>query len=313
MSERTAPVTEPNPEPPDADDDRPALHLTKRGVVTLVAFLAASIAALYLLLPQLAGLDDTWKRIERGRPEWLISALFFTCGMFAGYVAMFRGIFAHASESGVRIGWRASYEITMAGFAASRLFAAGGAGGLVLMAWALGRAGMRKRTVADKTISFLVLTYFPYAVAVVVCGFGLHWGLFEGNDPFSLTMVPAIVARPADGDHARARRGPDRPPAPRRTGPLRQRPPAPAPRAGRPGARGDLRRDPRRDRAPALEGSRAAGRRRLLGVPDRRASGPPSTRSGTRRRSRCSCRASSSGCWATCCRSRAASAAWRAA
>ena len=194
MSERSAPVTEHNPEPPDADDERPALQLTKRSVVTLVAFLAASIAALYLLLPQLAGLDDTWKRIERGRPEWLISALFFTCGMFAGYVAMFRGIFAHASESGVRIGWRASYEITMAGFAASRLFAAGGAGGLVLMAWALGRAGMRKRTVADKTISFLVLTYFPYALAVVVCGFGLHWGLFEGNDPFSLTMVPAIVA-----------------------------------------------------------------------------------------------------------------------
>ena len=51
----------------------------------------------------------------------------------------------------------------MAGLAASRLFAAGGAGGLVLTAWALRRSGMRKRTVADKTISFLVLTYLPYA------------------------------------------------------------------------------------------------------------------------------------------------------
>jgi uncharacterized membrane protein YbhN (UPF0104 family) len=62
------------------------------------------------------------------------------------------------------------------------------------MAWALRRAGMSKRTVADKTISFLVLTYFPYAVAVVICGFGLHFGLFEGNDPFSLTFVPAVVS-----------------------------------------------------------------------------------------------------------------------
>jgi uncharacterized protein (TIRG00374 family) len=53
---------------------------------------------------------------------------------------------------------------------------------------------MRKRTVADKTISFLVLTYFPYAVAVVVCGFGLHWGLFNGPNPFSLTFVPAVIA-----------------------------------------------------------------------------------------------------------------------
>ena len=49
---------------------------------------------------------------------------------------------------------------------------------------------MRKRTVADKTISFLVLTYLPYVVAVIVCGFGLHWGLFSGPDPFSLTFVP---------------------------------------------------------------------------------------------------------------------------
>jgi uncharacterized membrane protein YbhN (UPF0104 family) len=52
---------------------------------------------------------------------------------------------------------------------------------------------MRKRTVADKTIAFLVLTYLPYTIAVVVCGFGLHWGLFSGEDPFSLTFVPAVV------------------------------------------------------------------------------------------------------------------------
>ena len=62
--------------------------------------------------------------------------------MFGGYVAMFRGVFVRA---GSRIDWAASYQITMAGLAASRLFAAGGAGGLVLTAWALRRSGMRKR------------------------------------------------------------------------------------------------------------------------------------------------------------------------
>src|SRR3954453_10681815 len=72
--------------------------------------------------------------------------------------------------------------------------AAGGAGGLVLTAWALRRAGMAARTVADKGIAFLVLTYCPYAVAVVVCGFGLHWGLFPGDDPFAFTFVPAVIA-----------------------------------------------------------------------------------------------------------------------
>jgi len=180
-----------NPEPPEDDDERPALVVTRRNLVLLGVFLVVSLAALYFLLPRLVGLDETWEQIERGRPVWIIAALLLTFGMFGGYVAQFRGVFGRAAT---RIGWRASYQITLAGLAASRLFAAGGAGGLVLTAWALRRSGMRKRTVADKTIAFLVLTYFPYAVAVVVCGFGLHWGLFNGEHPFSLTLVPAVIA-----------------------------------------------------------------------------------------------------------------------
>jgi uncharacterized protein (TIRG00374 family) len=105
---------------------------------------------------------------------------------------MFRGIFLHAGSN--RIDWRASYQITMAGLAASRIFAAGGAGGLVLTAWALRRSGMRKRVVADKTLTFLILTYMPYMAALIVCGLGLRLGIFHGPAPFGLTVVPAIIA-----------------------------------------------------------------------------------------------------------------------
>jgi uncharacterized protein (TIRG00374 family) len=183
-----------NPDAPEDDDEqepRPALTVTRRNLIALAGFLLASLAALYFIAPQLAGLDDTWNRIEDGRPVWMAAALLFTAGMFGGYVGMFRGVFVRAGAR--RLGWRASYQITMAGLAASRLFAAGGAGGLVLTAWALRRSGMGKRMVADKTIAFLVLAYMPYAVAVIVCGFGLHWGLFSGPDPISLTFVPAVV------------------------------------------------------------------------------------------------------------------------
>jgi uncharacterized protein (TIRG00374 family) len=121
----------------------------------------------------------------------MLLALVFTLGMYGGYVSMFRGVFLRAG--GGRIGWRASYEITMAGLAASRIFAAGGAGGLVLQAWALRRSGMPRRRVADTTLSFLTLTYFPYVVALIVCGLGLRVGLFGGSAPFTLTVVPAIL------------------------------------------------------------------------------------------------------------------------
>jgi uncharacterized membrane protein YbhN (UPF0104 family) len=172
----------------EGGEDR-GLEINGRTLLTLAGFLLAALLALYFLVPKLAGLHDTWNRIRNGSPWWMALALAFTVGMFAGYIAMFRGVFRDA-----RIGWRESAEITLAGLAASRLFAAGGAGGLVLQAWALRQAGMRRREVSDRTISFLVLTYAPYAGAVIVCGFGLRLGLFPGEAPLSMTLVPAIAA-----------------------------------------------------------------------------------------------------------------------
>ena len=191
----SAPVRSANAEPPeDEDEGAPArLQFSARNLLLLSGFLAASLAALYYLLPQLAGLQDTWHRIENGSPWWILLALGFTIGMFAGYVMMFRGVFARANTRHA-INWRESYQITMAGLAASRIFAAGGAGGLVLTAWALRRAGMRRREVADKTLSFLILTYIPYVVALIVAGLGLRIGLFPGDAPFGVTVVPAVLA-----------------------------------------------------------------------------------------------------------------------
>jgi uncharacterized protein (TIRG00374 family) len=190
-----APVETPNPPPVEEDDEAapPRLQFTARNILVLGGFLVASLAALYYLLPQIAGLEDTWHRIEDGSPYWMFLALLFTCGMFAGYVMMFRGVFTRV-PGGERIDWRASYQITMAGLAASRIFAAGGAGGLVLTAWALRRAGMRKRVVADATLSFLILTYFPYVTALIIAGLGLRLGIFPGEAPFGLTVVPAVFA-----------------------------------------------------------------------------------------------------------------------
>jgi uncharacterized protein (TIRG00374 family) len=72
------------------------------------------------------------------------------------------------------------------------LFAAGGAGGIALTAWALRRAGMPRRQVADKTLAFLILTYAVYMFALVVCGFGLYFGLLTGPAPFAITVIPAL-------------------------------------------------------------------------------------------------------------------------
>lgn len=194
MSPKTsAPVDEPNAHAPEADDDEevPRIDLTPRKIAAFSVFVVISLVALYLLLPQLAGLDDTWHRIEQGSPFWLLLALGFTFGMFAGYVMLFQGVFG---RGGCHFTVGESYQMTMAGLAATRLFSAGGAGGVLLTAWALRRAGMPRQAVADRTISFIVIQYLVYTVAIIICGYSLYFGIFPGSAPFSITFIPATLA-----------------------------------------------------------------------------------------------------------------------
>jgi uncharacterized protein (TIRG00374 family) len=186
----------PGVNPPALEEDEEEAHpprfdLSPRNLAAFGLFLLLAIAALYFLLPRLAGLEDTWHRIGEGSPFWIGLALLFTLGMFGGYMLLFQGVFG---RNGLELSWRESYQVTMAGLAATRLFSAGGAGGLILTAWAMRRAGMRARAVADKTISFLTLTYLVYMLALIVFGFGLRFGVFPGDDPFTMTVVPATLA-----------------------------------------------------------------------------------------------------------------------
>jgi uncharacterized membrane protein YbhN (UPF0104 family) len=52
---------------------------------------------------------------------------------------------------------------------------------------------MGRRRVADLTLSFLILTYFPYVAALIVCGILLYTGVLDGEAPASLTLAPAAV------------------------------------------------------------------------------------------------------------------------
>jgi uncharacterized protein (TIRG00374 family) len=93
-----------------------------------------------------------------------------------------------------RLDLRASYLITMSGLAATRIFSAAGAGGLVLTYWALRKAGMPRRRAACRMVAFLVLTYFVYTAALVIFGVLLRTGVLPGDDPLAGTVVPAAVS-----------------------------------------------------------------------------------------------------------------------
>ncbi len=110
--------------------------------------------------------------------------------MFGSYVALFRGVVGKA----VKLKWRESYQITMAGLAATRLFSAGGAGGIVLTYWALRKAGMERKDAAARMVAFNVLLYGIYMLTLLINGILLRTGVFSGPAPAGMTVVPAAIA-----------------------------------------------------------------------------------------------------------------------
>jgi uncharacterized protein (TIRG00374 family) len=175
---------------PDGDShEMPRVRFTRGRLLAFVVFVISSLAFLYFVLPKILGLKETWNRLGQGDVWWLVIGAVLEVLSFACYVALFRAVFVRGKS---RIGWPESYEITMAGLAATRLFAAGGAGGIALTAWALRRSGMGRRVVACRMIAFLVLLYGVYMLAFVIDGVGLYLGVFQGRAPFAATIIPAI-------------------------------------------------------------------------------------------------------------------------
>jgi uncharacterized membrane protein YbhN (UPF0104 family) len=174
-----------------SDEEMPRVVLTRRQLVLFSVFILTGIAFFYFVLPKLAGIGTTLHRIERGDSWWIAIGVAFEVASFAGYVVLFRAVFVRGGE---RIDWSESYQITMAGLVATRLFAAAGAGGVALTAWALRRSGMEPRLVACRMVAFMVLLYVIYAASLLIDGIGLGSGLFPGGGSFAITILPAIVA-----------------------------------------------------------------------------------------------------------------------
>lgn len=108
-----------------------------------------------------------------------------------GDVTTFQGVFA---ARGTPIGWRRTFDLRLAGAAATKLFAAAGAGGIALTVWTLRAWGFSSTDVADGMACYEILTYSVYAIALAIGGFGLWFGVFSGPHPVGLTLFPACVA-----------------------------------------------------------------------------------------------------------------------
>jgi uncharacterized protein (TIRG00374 family) len=173
-----------------------ALLQDRRKLLGGMALFVLIIVAIYVVFPELVGLDDALHKLDEATWYWVVVAIGFNVAAFGAYVALFRGVLGGTRDDDVhrRLDLRASYLITMAGLAATRIFSAAGAGGIVLTYWALRKAGMPRRRSACRMVAFLVLTYGVYTFALVIFGILLRTQVLPGDAPFGGTVVPAILS-----------------------------------------------------------------------------------------------------------------------
>jgi putative heme transporter len=173
-----------------------ALLQDRRKLFAGLTLFVLIIVAIYVVFPKLVGLDDALRKLDEATWYWVVVAIGFNLAAFAAYVALFRGVLGGTRDDEVhrRLDLRASYLITMAGLAATRIFSAAGAGGIVLTYWALRKAGMPRRRSACRMVAFMVLTYGVYTFALVIFGVLLRTHVLPGDAPFGGTVVPAVVS-----------------------------------------------------------------------------------------------------------------------
>jgi uncharacterized protein (TIRG00374 family) len=173
-----------------------ALLSDRRKLATGALLVVFIVIAIYVVVPNLVGAGEAVDKLDEAVWYWVVLAVVFNVLAFAAYVALFRGVLGGTRDDELhrRLDAKASYQITMAGLAATRIFSAAGVGGLVLTYWALRKAGMPRRRSACRMVAFLVLTYSVYLIALVVFGILLRTHVLPGPAPIGGTIVPAALA-----------------------------------------------------------------------------------------------------------------------
>jgi uncharacterized protein (TIRG00374 family) len=161
-------------------------RLLQTGAVVLIL-----LVGIYFLFPKLVGLGDAVGKLDDAEPLWIAVAIGFSIASYATYIALFKAV---VGGDVLKLTWSETYQINMAGVAATLLFSAGGAGGVALTYWSLRKAGMRRRDVARRMIAFVSLHYAFYPLALIVFGLLLRTGVVNGENSVELTIIPAAVA-----------------------------------------------------------------------------------------------------------------------
>src|SRR5262249_41072275 len=100
----------------DGDAGLPLLS-TKRIVQTLI-LIAILLVGIYFLFPKIAGFGDALGKLDDANPIWIAVAIGLNVLAYATYIALFKAV---VGGDALKLSWTETYEIHMAGVAATPL------------------------------------------------------------------------------------------------------------------------------------------------------------------------------------------------
>jgi uncharacterized protein (TIRG00374 family) len=159
-------------------------NLVRRGVIGAVVVVVVAIG-----IAHLNDLEEIVDRVERGDPVWLALGVGLEIVSFGGYVVLTYVVHRPRAR---RLDWVISTELTLAGVVATRVFSAGGAGGIAFTGWALHRLGMGVRVAARQLTAFMILLYSVYIAALLFGGILVVTGALP-RVPTLLGVIAVVV------------------------------------------------------------------------------------------------------------------------
>ena len=157
--------------------------LLRRSVPVFIAIVLVALIA--LLAP---GLGEVRDELGDAAPGWVAIAIAFEALSFGSYIVMFAPVFCRG------MGWRRSWEIGGSELAMGSLIPASGAAGVALGAWVLHEGGMDSDMIARRSVAFLLIKSSVNFVAVALIGLLMYFGIFGGDQPWTLTLLPALMS-----------------------------------------------------------------------------------------------------------------------
>jgi uncharacterized membrane protein YbhN (UPF0104 family) len=169
--------------PAAAADGRP--RVTRKRLIlgfALTVFVGVGVA---LLVGKLAGFTSLLDELRDAHPAWLVVCLLAEIVSFTGYLVAFRECVRFGD--GPALSPWATLRLVMASLGATRIVAAGGAGGLAVTYWALRQGGEDQNRAVVRVLGFNTLLYSVFGGVAAVSAALLLAGV-GGDAPLSWTV-----------------------------------------------------------------------------------------------------------------------------